>query len=58
MWFSGWGDKCPQAQNPAGIVRNLQWIWAANASVSMYMIHGGTNFGFWNGAELNGPVNR
>lgn len=27
-----------------------------NASFSFYMIHGGTNFEFWNGAEVNGPV--
>lgn len=56
MWFSGWGDKCPIRQNLAGTVKNLDWMWTANGSISLYMVHGGTNFGFWNGAELAGPV--
>ena len=25
------------------------------ANINFYMIHGGTNFGFWNGAEVNAP---
>ncbi len=31
--------------------RNLMEILSFNASVSFYMFHGGTNFGFMNGAN-------
>uniref|UniRef100_A0A914YB24 Glycoside hydrolase 35 catalytic domain-containing protein n=1 Tax=Panagrolaimus superbus TaxID=310955 RepID=A0A914YB24_9BILA len=31
-------------------------MYNLNASFSFYMFHGGTNFGFWNGAEVAGPV--
>ena len=35
-------------------------IFAANGSVNFYMFHGGTNFGFMNGANIlgyNGIIN-
>ena len=35
-------------------------IFAANGSVNFYMFHGGTNFGFMNGANIlgyNGTIN-
>ncbi|VDM74121.1 unnamed protein product [Strongylus vulgaris] len=30
-------------------------MYDLGASINFYMIHGGTNFGFWNGAEPNAP---
>ena len=58
MWFSMWSDKSPVHQDLHGIMRSLDWIWTNNGSVSLYMIHGGSNFGFWNGAETDGPVSQ
>lgn len=31
-------------------------MYSLGASFNFYLIHGGTNFGFWNGAEYSGPV--
>lgn len=31
-------------------------MYSLGANINFYMIHGGTNFGFWNGAETNAPV--
>jgi hypothetical protein len=31
-------------------------MYSLGASFNFYMIHGGTNFGYWNGAEANAPV--
>ena len=31
-------------------------MYDIGASFNFYMIHGGTNFGFWNGAEVDAPV--
>uniref|UniRef100_A0A0K0CVY0 Glyco_hydro_35 domain-containing protein n=1 Tax=Angiostrongylus cantonensis TaxID=6313 RepID=A0A0K0CVY0_ANGCA len=31
-------------------------MYSLGASMNFYMIHGGTNFGFWSGAESNAPV--
>ncbi|ETN79569.1 glycosyl hydrolase family 35 [Necator americanus] len=30
-------------------------MYNLGANINFYMIHGGTNFGFWNGAETNAP---
>ncbi|KAK6046133.1 hypothetical protein COOONC_16363, partial [Cooperia oncophora] len=31
-------------------------MYSMGANINFYMIHGGTNFGFWNGAETTAPV--
>ncbi|XP_068102079.1 beta-galactosidase-1-like protein isoform X2 [Hyperolius riggenbachi] len=50
-WLDYWGEK--HASSPADQVsRGLQDILEIGASVNMYMFHGGTNFGFWNGADF------
>lgn len=38
------------------VISSAKTIYSLGASISFYMIHGGTNFGFWNGAEPTGPV--
>ena len=54
-WFDHWGERHHIAM--AGLPTSLlsQWtlnkILAAGASVNFYMFHGGTNFGFMNGAN-------
>lgn len=51
-----WGDKKAVIANISATIRTLDWIWKNNGSVSLYMAHGGTNFGFWTGALAGGLV--
>ncbi|CAJ0581957.1 unnamed protein product, partial [Mesorhabditis spiculigera] len=56
-WFSLWGDK--KRPNLPTLQETLDYVvkmYQMGASFSVYMIHGGTNFGFWNGAEYNGAL--
>lgn len=49
-WFDAWGhphEKTDAAQQTA----ELDWMLSQGASVSLYMFHGGTSFGFMNGAN-------
>ncbi|XP_075685279.1 beta-galactosidase-1-like protein [Rhinoderma darwinii] len=51
-WLDYWGDK--HSVSPADQVsRGLQAILESGASVNMYMFMGGTNFGYWNGADFS-----
>lgn len=51
-WFDHWGGKHAQtnAQQQAG---ELRWMLEQGASVSLYMFHGGTSFGWMNGANID-----
>ncbi|XP_069838672.1 beta-galactosidase-1-like protein isoform X2 [Dendropsophus ebraccatus] len=50
-WLDYWGDK--HAVTPTDrVAQGLQAILESGASVNMYMFEGGTNFGFWNGADF------
>jgi beta-galactosidase len=49
-WFDSWGQ--PHHTGDAGkIVNELQYMFEHNASFSIYMVHGGTSFGLWSGAN-------
>ncbi|EEZ99315.1 beta-galactosidase-like protein [Tribolium castaneum] len=50
-WFDHWTEKHHQRSSQAfGAV--LDEILSENSSVNMYMFHGGTNWGFLNGANI------
>jgi beta-galactosidase len=52
-WFDHWGEHhhtTPVAANAT----EYEWMLRQGYSVSMYMFHGGTSFGFMNGANSNG----
>ena len=52
-WFDSWGGPhhtAPVQTNAS----DLEDLLAAGASVNLYMFHGGTNFGFTNGANDKG----
>ncbi|WP_327303112.1 beta-galactosidase [Streptomyces sp. NBC_01298] len=52
-WFDHWGG--PHAVRAAeDAAADLDRLLAAGASVNIYMFHGGTNFGFTNGANDKG----
>ena len=51
-WFDHWGEA--HHQRPAAdAAAALDGILAAGGSVNLYMYHGGTNFGFYNGANFH-----
>jgi beta-galactosidase len=49
-WFDHWGGK-HAATNAANEAANLDWMLRKGYSVSVYMFHGGTSFGWMNGAN-------
>lgn len=54
-WFDHWGERhhVRSATSTGGTVGELL---DAGGSVSLYMAHGGTNFGLWNGANHDGVL--
>jgi beta-galactosidase len=52
-WFDHWGGK-HGVTNAAKEASNLDWILRQGYSVSLYMFHGGTSFGWMNGANSDG----
>ena len=52
-WFDNWGTH-HHTTNAAASATELDALLAAGASVNVYMFHGGTNFGFTNGANDKG----
>lgn len=54
-WFDHWGEKHHLAADGMNTidksVQTLEEILATGASLNFYMFHGGTNFGFMNGAN-------
>ncbi len=52
-WFDNWGTH-HHTTNAAASAAELDALLAAGASVNVYMFHGGTNFGFTNGANDKG----
>ena len=52
-WLDHWGEP-HQRRDGAQFAKSLDILLKMNVSVSMYMFEGGTNFGFWNGANSGG----
>lgn len=52
-WFDHWGS--PHAKtNLDAQVKDMDWFMANNVSFNIYMVHGGTNWAFMNGANWTG----
>lgn len=49
-WFDHWGER-HHTRAAYDAAQSLEDILSAGASVNLYMFHGGTNFGFMNGAN-------
>ncbi|PWI14826.1 beta-galactosidase [Streptomyces sp. Act143] len=49
-WFDHWGGP-HHTRSAADAAADLDRLLSAGASVNLYMFHGGTNFGFHNGAN-------
>lgn len=52
-WFDRWGGH-HVVRDPDRAAQELDEVLASGASVNFYMFHGGTNFGFTNGANDKG----
>lgn len=52
-WFDHWGEKHHERDGKQEATE-LEWMLSRGYSVSMYMFHGGTSFGWMNGANSNG----
>lgn len=52
-WFDAWGED-HHITSPDETADDFGELLASGASVNLYMFHGGTNFGFWNGANDHG----
>lgn len=49
-WFDHWGEPHHRLDD-AVQTAEIEWMLANRCSFNVYMLHGGTNFGFWNGAN-------
>lgn len=52
-WLTHWGEKWAKP-DPAGILREVKFLMDKHYSFNLYVIHGGTNFGFSAGANSGG----
>ncbi len=49
-WFDHWGDIHHRGNNQ-NLMEGVDWMLAQGVSFNLYMFHGGTSFGFMNGAN-------
>jgi beta-galactosidase len=52
-WFDQWGEK-HSVVDQSKIADEYAWMLDQAYSVNLYMFHGGTSFGFMNGANIDG----
>lgn len=53
-WLTHWGEKW-QHPDTAVLLRDVKWLMDNKKSLNFYVIHGGTNFGYWAGANAFAP---
>ncbi len=51
-WFDHWGEK-HNVVDQKQIAADYEWMLNQGYSVNLYMFHGGTSFGFMNGANID-----
>ncbi len=49
-WFDAWGQK-HHSVGVDSVTKGLEWMLSRGISVNLYMFHGGTTFGWMNGAN-------
>ena len=54
-WFDHWGER-HHIRSVDSMMSTVNELLDAGGSVSMYMAHGGTNFGLWNGSNHDGVL--
>lgn len=51
-WLTHWGEEWARVKTE-DVTADLRWLLDHGKSFSLYMFHGGTNFGFWAGANFS-----
>lgn len=54
-WLTHWGEKWAKP-DPKEILGELEYLMSKKRSFCLYVAHGGTNFGFWAGANAANPT--
>lgn len=54
-WLSHWGEKW-QKPDTTSLLKDVKWLMDNKKSFNFYVIHGGTNFGYWAGANAFSPT--
>ncbi|XP_067316838.1 beta-galactosidase-1-like protein isoform X2 [Anolis sagrei] len=54
-WLDYWGEL-HSTKSAAEVARGLEKMLELGANVNMYMFQGGTNFGYWSGADYNNGI--
>ena len=52
-WFDHWGEK-HHTSDGTDEAKELEWMLKQGYSVNLYMLHGGTSFGWMSGANIDG----
>ena len=55
-WLVMWGQKSQDLSTTTELIASASYMYNLGANFNFYMFHGGTNFGFWNGAEPSASV--
>ena len=54
-WLTHWGEEW-QRPDTTGLLKDVKWLMDNKKSFNFYVIHGGTNFGYWAGANAFSPT--
>ncbi|MCJ8209753.1 beta-galactosidase [Mucilaginibacter sp. RS28] len=54
-WLTHWGEKWAKPDT-AGLLKELRFLMKTGRSFNLYVVHGGTNFGFTAGANAFNPT--
>lgn len=55
-WFVVWGQNSQNIPSKTELIDTADYMYHLGANINFYMFHGGTNFGYWNGAGTTAPV--
>ncbi len=53
-WLTHWGESW-QRPDTLKLLQNVKWLMDHKKSFNFYVVHGGTNFGYWAGANAFSP---
>ncbi len=54
-WLTHWGEEW-QRPDTTELLKDVKWLMDNKKSFNFYVIHGGTNFGYWAGANAFSPT--
>jgi beta-galactosidase GanA len=54
-WLTHWGEEW-QHPDTTAFLKDVRWLMDHKKSFNFYVVHGGTNFGYWAGANAFSPT--